>query len=74
MYRCEMCGCVVPAGNPAVKRVVETRERTYPQRDTEGRGKPSQRRRRQRGDPGGAGREIVREQLLCAACAAVAEG
>ena len=71
MYRCELCGDVVKPGTPAIKRVVETRQREYPPRGdapmTQGR--PGGRRRRAKGDPGGSGLEIVCERLLCPACA-----
>jgi hypothetical protein len=72
MYRCEVCGQVVGAGNPAHKRIVEIRERDYSPRPEAGGGqnKPSAGRRRRRGDPGGTGHEIVREQLVCETCAA----
>jgi rubredoxin len=70
MYRCEVCGQVVSPGTPAVKRVVETRERQYPLRGeaTTRNHKTKVRGRRHAGDPGGHGREIVREQLVCPAC------
>lgn len=74
MYRCEACGKVVPPGTTARRRVVETRERTYPSRqNANGRSRPQRpgaRRPRSKGDPGGTGTEIVREQLVCADCAA----
>ena len=60
---------------------METREREYPFRPKANRfkrpprlGDPEGRkgRIRYRDDPGGSGREIVREVLVCAACAAEA--
>jgi hypothetical protein len=60
---------------------VETRERQYPFRFKANRFKRPPRpgdpegkkgRVRYRDDPGGSGREIVREVLICAACAAAA--
>jgi hypothetical protein len=71
MYRCDVCGKPVEPGIPALKRVVETRERTYPSRSEAG-GRPQEPKgkgRRSKGDPGGAGHEIVKEQLMCAECA-----
>ena len=71
MYRCEVCGRVVEAGKPAHKQVVETRQREYHPRQESGGGakKTPGRSRRRKGDPGGAGHEIVSEQLLCSTCA-----
>jgi hypothetical protein len=71
MYRCEHCNEVVPPGVSAVKRVVEFRERSYPVRQlTSSRpGKSKGRRGRRPDDPGGDGREIVRELLVCPSCA-----
>jgi hypothetical protein len=70
MYRCEVCGRVVEAGKTAIKRVVATREREYPSRQSSGARQPksSGRNQRKKGDPGGTGQEIVREQLVCADC------
>ena len=70
MYRCDACGRVVEVGKPAHKRIVETRQREYQPRHHEtGKSPKGQNRRRRRGDPGGVGHEIVREQLLCEDCA-----
>jgi rubredoxin len=74
MYRCEVCGEVVDPGIPARKRVVETRDRTYPRRNDAG-GRPAEpkgQRSQRKGDPGGTGHEIVREQLVCPECAEAA--
>ena len=71
MYRCESCGQVVAPGTPAAKQVVQTREREYPTRSDNG-SRPQKtkgRRGRRAGDPGGTGCEIVREQIVCPACA-----
>lgn len=70
MYRCEICGCVVPPGTTAVTRVVETREREYPDRRHAAQQKKKAPRQRHRmdGDRGGSGREIVREQQVCPSC------
>jgi hypothetical protein len=75
MYKCELCGRVVEPGQPAIKRVVETRVREYAPRQNPN-GKPPKRQDRSRkrnGDPGGTGTEIVQEQLLCASCSESAD-
>jgi len=74
MFRCPLCGRVVPARVPAVRVVLETRAVTYPSRERANRPIPrfihGKWRRVRPDDPGGHGREIVRETLACAACAA----
>jgi len=80
VFRCQLCREVVPPRTPPVRSVVETRERQYPFRPKANRFKrkprpddpESTKRVRYRDDPGGAGREIVRELALCPACAAEA--
>jgi hypothetical protein len=71
MFRCERCGEVVSPGTPAIKCVVETRDREYPVRqNTSARpGKSKGRRGRRPDDPGGSGCEIVHELELCPSCA-----
>jgi hypothetical protein len=70
MYRCEICGRVVPLGTPAIRQVVETRDREYPRRrDDSDVGRKGRKRSSRSGDAGGAGREIVRERLVCGGCA-----
>ena len=54
MYVCELCFGVSQPRDKQIKRVVETRERIY--YDTSGRNKI------------GEGREIVKEQVICASC------
>jgi hypothetical protein len=75
VFRCHACGRVVSANTSPIRRVVETRERQYPPRPKANRFKKDG-RERQSDDPGGSGRELVREILLCSSCAAklVAEG
>jgi hypothetical protein len=70
MYRCDICGCVVPPGTTAITRAVETREREYPDRRHTAHQAKTARRRSQRmvGDRGGCGREIVREHQVCPSC------
>jgi hypothetical protein len=78
VFRCQLCREVVPSNTRPIRRVVETRERQYPFRLKANRIKRKRRpdeprgtkRVRYRDDPGGSGREIVRELALCAACAA----
>ena len=76
MYRCQLCGVVTPPRARSRRVVVETRERSYPYRPAVQReeGLPETRRKKRDkwDDPGGVGREIVRELLACASCAAAA--
>lgn len=71
MFRCQMCGKVSGAGVKSKKVVVATREREYkgnldefPQR----RGGRFREPRKPR-DRGGRGHEIVKELMVCTACA-----
>ena len=69
MYRCELCTTLVPAHTPARRRVLATRSRSYPYRSKViERVDPSTGKRKKFDDPGGEGREIVREALVCSAC------
>jgi len=65
---------VSPAGTPSVRVVVATREKTYRFRPAANRvvrpdkyGKPKE---KFTDDPGGRGREAVREVIACRECAA----
>ena len=67
MFKCAVCKKVSNPNEPAVRAVTETREKTYPKRE----------RAMKRGtgltarwieDPGGTGREIVREELRHERC------
>lgn len=69
MYRCEFCREVVPPNIPSHRVAVETREVRYPRRERVNRPKPGDGKREKRDDPGGTGREIVREAIACARCA-----
>jgi len=71
MFRCQMCGSVVPAGMRANKIVVASRPRTYPSRGGGDRGGFRGRFREPKPeyDKGGTGREIVRELAVCDRCA-----
>src|SRR6266511_3424962 len=74
MYRCELCGGIVPPRTPSFSVVVETREKRYPRRPML---YPPRKRsewkdpEKWRDDPGGVGHEIVREARTCPACAGV---
>ena len=67
MYRCGICGLITPANTRAYRRVVETRRREYPFRQKANKFEKDGRRKTS-DDPGGVGREIVREVLACPAC------
>lgn len=66
MYRCQVCGVLVPAGDKALTVVIEKRDKVYPPTPRlEKKGK----KRRERGEfPGGRGWEIAREALACRVC------
>ena len=74
VFRCQLCSQVSPAGTPSVRVVVETRLKSYPDRPRANRivrpdanGKPKV---FIIDDPGGVGREVVREVIACRECAA----
>lgn len=69
MYRCEICKNVVPPNTPATRIVVETRAATYPYRPNANRLVKKGKEKKKPDDPGGNGREIVRECLACPRCA-----
>lgn len=78
VFRCQLCFCVVPPRTPAHTVVVQTRTRKYPYRreafhvvEIDARGK---RKVKPRDDPGGIGREAVRELVVCPTCAAQRNG
>ncbi|MGD8609289.1 MAG: hypothetical protein PVH21_18465 [Myxococcales bacterium] len=68
MYRCELCNRVSRPGDRAVKVVLERRPAEYPSRSKAQRAR-SGRRSKFQDDPGGAGYEIAKEVVTCAACA-----
>ena len=74
MYRCQLCGEVTPPGARSHTLIVATRQREYPFRANVQReeGLPATRHKKkdQWHDPGGSGREIVRELRICARCKA----
>ena len=67
MFRCELCDRVSLPGERQIKVVVERRPTEYPSRGKAQRSRAG-RRDKFRDDPGGAGYEIVREKIACAAC------
>jgi len=74
MFRCHFCGCVVARRTPACRVLLETRPKSYPRRPAANRPVPrwvkGGLRKVRPDDPGGTGREIAREVLACATCAA----
>ena len=78
MFRCQLCDEVVPPRTAAQRVVVRTRVRKYPFRREVNRlvrlsekGKPKE---TFTDDPGGAGQEVVRELMVCLACASKCNG
>ncbi len=76
MFRCQLCGTVMPPGTRTHKLIVQTRAKKYEPREkpqSRGgggfRGRGGRPTRRRLMDPGGEGREIVRELSVCAECA-----
>lgn len=76
MYRCQVCGSVVPPRTPCRRLVVQTRPARYPYRQEVNRvvrvtpdGKVKE---KFTDDPGGAGEETVREVTACPRCAGAA--
>ena len=79
MFRCELTeylptadGCssnvIIPAGTPAIKVAVKFRPTEYPSRPKANKQR-IKRKVKRFDDPGGAGYEIAKEVLSCAACA-----
>ena len=62
-----MCGGVVPASTPAIRQVVETRQREYRFRKKANKFNEDG-RIRETDDPGSVGYEAVREIVVCSAC------
>lgn len=66
-----MCQHVVPAKTPANRVTIETREKKYPHRvhaNVVVYLEDGKRKVRKVDDPGGHGREIVREIVVCPTC------
>lgn len=60
-FVCGFCNTAQPNGETPTKVVTETRPKNYPERKYRYKGKTIN-------DPGGQGREIVREALSCKPC------
>ena len=75
MFKCELCGKIVPRNVPAQRIVLKTRRVSYPERPKanrvhkDGPGVKKIDGKYYKKDPGGTGREIVREALVCSSCA-----
>lgn len=71
MYRCDVCGSVVPANTPANQITAAVREIDYPRRDRAHwqAPKPPATKGKWVDDPGGRGIAIVRELKVCPTCA-----
>ena len=67
MFRCHFCGEVVPPRTKVQNVIIESREKNYPGRRNVSR--PVGPRSRVKDDPGGSGREIVKEVKACPKCA-----
>ena len=78
MFRCQICGRVVPPRTPAVRLVLATRSRRYPSRLKVHRvirlSETNKRKVVFLDDPGGQGQEVSREVLACPDCAARERG
>jgi hypothetical protein len=74
MFRCQSCQCVVPPHTPCQHLVVKRRGKEYPRRSQANTffriNEKGQRKEHHTDDPGGEGQEVVREVIVCAACAA----
>ena len=69
LFRCQLCMRVVPPGTRAARVVLATRPKVYPFRAHAMR-EISKEDKKPKHNRGGVGREIVREALVCPACAA----
>jgi hypothetical protein len=68
MFRCQLCWCAVGPRTAAAHLVVEKRARRYSLR-TRANLVVRKHKKHHTDDPGGNGQEIVREVLVCPACA-----
>lgn len=73
VYRCQLCGGVVPPNTPAIRQVAETRQRKYPFRAKANRFRKDG-RIKESDDPGGVGYETVREIVVCPGCSKEVSG
>ena len=78
VFRCQLCCKVVPSGISPQRVVVETRAKKYPFRPKANRvvrlSENGKRKETFVDDPGGAGREVVRELIVCPPCASRRNG
>jgi hypothetical protein len=72
MFRCDLCGSVVPASTPCNRIPIETREVDYPRRERAHWRPPQPPATKGKfvDDPGGHGTAIVREVNACPDCTA----
>ena len=73
MFRCQLCGTVVPPQTPSHRVVVQSRPIRYPARPRANQFFRFVNRKRKlvhTDDPGGTGTAIVKEVQACPACAA----
>jgi hypothetical protein len=74
MFRCQLCQCVVPPRTPGHRLTVEWRGKEYPYRSQANTfvrlNEKGKRKEHHTDDPGGEGQEVVREVIVCPACAA----
>ncbi len=71
MYRCQVpfCNVNVPGNTPALRIVVESREKEYPARENANKIRISGKKKPiLKSDRGGVGSEIVRELKVCRRC------
>jgi len=70
MYRCELCGTIVPPRSKTRTVVTEKREKAYAPQQRKPQGKKGKGRKRHRDIelPGGRGWEIVKEAQVCQPC------
>lgn len=64
MYRCEISGELIPAGSRSKKVILKVRPVTYSHRPGANR-RRVRRKKKDVGDPGGYGWEVVKEVLVC---------
>src|SRR5580658_6147739 len=74
MFRCQLCQCVVPPKTPCQHLVLERRSKKYPYRSMANTfvrlNDKGKRKEYHTDDPGGEGQEVVKEIVVCPACAA----
>jgi hypothetical protein len=78
MFRCQLCECIVPPRTSCQRLVLNWRSKEYPYRArantfvrTDEKGK---RKEHHSDDPGGNGKEVAKEVIVCPTCAAQQNG